>query len=304
MKDASGKLIMATKPRKDWGLLLMLLPVILFIIMFNYVPLAGWYLSLIEYTVGKPILQCEFVGLSNFRALFANPAFFRALKNTMIFSGIKYGMLLLPPIFAILLNEIGSSGYKRVVQTVTTLPHFISWVIVYGLSYALFSSEGPVNQVLAYFGKSQKLLTDKKAVYIFQSVLYLWKVLGWNSIVYIAAITGIDPTLYEAAAIDGAGRFKQTLHVTVPGILPTMFVLLLLGVADLINNGMDQYYVFQNAIVYNKLETLELYTYKQGIKLQDYSYATAVGIFKSVISITLLFLTNSFAKKVRGESIV
>ncbi|MBR0463148.1 MAG: sugar ABC transporter permease [Clostridia bacterium] len=304
MNNAVGKRIAASKPRKDWTLLLMLLPVIAFIILFCYVPLAGWYLALIEYIPGKPILECEFVGLKNFRSLFANPAFFRALKNTLIYSSIKYVFLLLPPVFAILLNEINSKGYKRVVQTVTTLPHFISWVIIYGLCYALFSSEGPVNQVLAHFGTSQKLLTNKNAVYAFQSVLHLWKTLGWNAIIYLAAIAGIDQTLYEAAEIDGAGKFRQALHITVPGILPTMFVLLLLGIADLVSNGMDQYYVFQNSIVYNKLETLEMYTYKQGLKLQDYSYATAIGIFKSVISITLLFVTNYFAKKIRGESIV
>ena len=292
------------KPKKQWGIFFMLLPIVLYLFFIHYVPLIGWYLAFIEYKVGKPFLECEFVGLNNFRALFKTPAFARALSNTLIYAVIKYFMLLLPPIFAIMLNEIRNRYFKKFVQTFTTLPHFISWVIIYGLAYALFSTDGLVNQFMAIFGKSQKLLTDKKAVYAFQSALYLWKVLGWNSIIYIAAITGIDQTLYEAAAIDGAGHFKQALHVTLPGILPTLFVLLLLGIADLINNGMDEYYVFQNSITYNKLETLELYTYKQGVKLMDYSYATAVGIFKSVVSVSLLFITNYFAKKVRGNSIV
>lgn len=292
------------KPKKEWGLLFLLLPILVLVFLFKYVPLFGWYFSLIEYKVGKSIFDCKFVGLNNFVSLFQTKAFSRALSNTMIYALIKYVMLLLPPLFAILLNEIGRKSFKKVVQTFTTLPHFISWVIIYSLCYALFSSEGPVNAVLAHFGKSQKLLTDKKAVYAFQSILYLWKVLGWNSIIYIAAITGIDQQLYEAAAIDGAGYFKQAIHITLPGILPTMFVLLLLGVADLINNGMDQYFVFQNTVTYSKLETLELYTYKQGLQLMDYSYATAVGIFKSVVSVTLLFVTNFFAKKVRGNSIV
>lgn len=293
-----------SKPKKDWKGFFLLLPIAVFIIMFSYVPLAGWYFSLIEYKIGRPILECKFVGLENFRNLFATKSFSRVLTNTLIFSGIKYAMLFIPPIFAILLNEITNVRFKKVVQTITTLPHFISWVIIYGLCYALFSTDGLVNIVLEPMGISQSLLIEKDAVYTFQSVIYLWKTLGWNSIIYIAAITAIDQGLYEAAAIDGAGRFRQALHVTLPGILPTLFVLLLLGIADLINNGMDQYFVFQNSVTYNRLETLELYTYKQGLELMDYSYATAVGIFKSLISIILLFATNIFAKKVRGNSII
>jgi len=293
-----------SKPKKDWKGFFLLLPIAVFVIMFSYVPLAGWYFSLIEYKIGRPILECKFVGLENFRNLFATKSFSRVLTNTLIFSGIKYAMLFIPPIFAILLNEIANVRFKKVVQTITTLPYFISWVIIYGLCYALFSMDGLVNTVLEPLGISQSLLIEKDAVYTFQSAIYLWKTLGWNSIIYIAAITAIDQGLYEAAAIDGAGRFRQALHVTLPGILPTLFVLLLLGIADLINNGMDQYFVFQNSVTYNRLETLELYTYKQGLELMDYSYATAVGIFKSLISIILLFATNIFAKKVRGDSII
>jgi ABC-type polysaccharide transport system permease subunit len=227
------------------------------------------------------------------------------LTNAFIFSAIKYALLFVPPIFAILFNEIPTVRYRKIVQTMTTLPHFISWVIVYGLVYALFSTEGVVNKALVTFGlPTQKVMTDRNAVYTFQSVLYLWKVLGWNSIIYVAAIAGIDPQLYEAASIDGAGHFKRALPITLPGILPTMLVLLLLGVANIISNGMDQYYLFQNPMNYNKIETLELYTYKQGMKLMDYSYASAVDIMKSVVSLTLLFVTNAIAKKIRGSAIV
>ena len=295
----------STGKRKNWTLFFMALPLMIFVFAMKYVPLLGWYFSLIEYKVGKPILACDFVGLKNFQAMFKNPAFFRALTNTFIFSAIKYALLFVPPIFAILFNEIPNVRYRKIVQTMTTLPHFISWVIVYGLVYALFSTEGVVNKALVTFGlPTQKVMTDRNAVYTFQSVLYLWKVLGWNSIIYVAAIAGIDPQLYEAASIDGAGHFKRALHITLPGILPTMLVLLLLGVANIISNGMDQYYLFQNSMNYNKIETLELYTYKQGMKLMDYSYASAVDIMKSVVSLTLLFVTNAIAKKVRGNSIV
>ena len=293
------------RKRKNWTLFFMALPLMVFVFAMKYVPLLGWYFSLIEYKVGKPIMECTFVGLDNFRAMFKNPAFFRALTNTFIFSGIKYALLFVPPIFAILFNEIPNIHYRKIVQTMTTLPHFISWVIVYGLAYALFSTEGVVNKALLAMGmRTQSIMTDRNSVYLFQSVLYLWKVLGWNSIIYVAAIAGIDPQLYEAASIDGAGHFKRALHITLPGILPTMLVLLLLGVANIISNGMDQYYLFQNPMNYNKIETLELYTYKQGMKLMDYSYASAVDIMKSLVSLTLLFTTNAIAKKVRGNSIV
>ena len=299
------KTLKPTGKRKNWTLFFMALPLMIFVFAMKYVPLLGWYFSLIEYKVGKPIMDCTFVGFKNFEAMFKNPAFFRALTNTFIFSAIKYALLFVPPIFAILFNEIPNVRYRKIVQTMTTLPHFISWVIVYGLVYALFSTEGVVNKALAMLGmRAQSVMTDRNAVYSFQSVLYLWKVLGWNSIIYVAAIAGIDPQLYEAASIDGAGHFKRALHITLPGILPTMLVLLLLGVANIISNGMDQYYLFQNSMNYNKIETLELYTYKQGMKLMDYSYASAVDIMKSVVSLTLLFVTNAIAKKVRGNSIV
>lgn len=296
--------IAAKKKRKRWDLFFLALPFMILVLLFSYVPLAGWYFALIEYHVGQPIWECTFVGLDNFARLFQTGAFIRALKNTLIYSSAKYVMLLLPAIFAILFNEIQNDRFRKIVQTMTTLPHFISWVIVYGLTYALFTTEGPVNQVLAVFGKKQRLLTDRDATYVFQSLLYLWKGLGWNSIIYVAAISGIDQQLYEAATIDGAGHIQCALHITIPGIMPTFVVLMLLGVADFVNNGMDQYYIFQNAFTYNNLETLEMYTYKQGMKLMDYSYATAVSILKSGVSITLLFLTNTFAKKVRGSAIV
>ncbi len=296
--------IFNTKKRKRWDLFFLALPFMILVLLFAYIPLAGWYFAFIEYRVGKPILECTFVGFDNFVRLFQTGAFIRALKNTVIYSSAKYIMLICPMIFAILFNEIQNTRFRKVVQTMTTLPHFISWVIVYGLVYALFTTEGPVNQLLAMFGTKQNLLMDRDATYIFQSLLYLWKVLGWNSIIYVAAIAGIDQQLYEAATIDGAGHFRCALHVTLPGILPTFVVLMLLGVADFVNNGLDQYYVFQNAFTYNNLETLEMYTYKQGMKLMDYSYATAVGILKSGVSITLLFVTNAFAKKVRGNAIV
>ena len=296
--------IQAKPKKKKWSLFFMALPFILFVIAFRYIPLFGWYLGFIDYSVGKPIFQHEFIGLRNFSMLLTNRSFSRSLYNTLIYSAIKYALLFTPPLFAILFHEIDGKFFRKLVQTASTLPHFISWIIVYGLVYAMFTSDGPVNAVLGIFGRSQKLLSDKHKVYVFLCAIWLWKVLGWNSIIYVAAIAGIDQELYDAARIDGAGRLGCALHVTLPGIMPTMIVLLLLGVADFFSNSRDQMLVFENAYNAKNVLTLELYTYKQGIKNMDYSYATAIGILQSLVSIFLLFITNWIAKRVRGTSIV
>ena len=162
-----------------------------------------------------------------------------------------------------------------------------------------------LNEVLKMVGlKPQKLLQDKNAVYWFQTCISQWKTLGWSSIIYIAAITGIDQQMYEAAAVDGAGKLRCAIHITIPGLLPTFIVVSLLAVANFMNSGLDQYFMFQNPVVMKKIEVLDLYTYRVGLQNQDYSYATAVGMLKSLISLTMLFITNTIAKRVRGESIV
>lgn len=290
--------------KKRWDLFFIVLPLMLFVFFLNYVPLAGWYLAFIDYKVGKPILDADFVGFKNFQLLFASRDFKRVMKNTAIFSTLNIISLLLPPLFAILLNEVKSTRYRKAAQTITTLPHFISWVTTYAIIYALFTTEGVVNQFLALFGTSQRLLTDKNSVYVFQTAVRVWGDLGWKSIMYIAAIAGIDQALYEAAAVDGAGRFRCALKITIPGIMPTFVVMLLLGVADFVANGTDQYLIFENALVSRNIEVLDLYAYKKGLQLMDYSYATAIGIFKSVVSVVLLLFTNKMAKLIRGESIV
>lgn len=290
--------------RKRWDLFFLALPLMLLVFLFRYIPLFGWYLAFVDYKVGQSIFSADFVGLHFFKLLLGSRDMARILRNSIIFSALKTCALVLPPLFAILLNELNSRHFRKFAQTITTLPHFISWVIVYAIAYALFTTEGIVNQILAVFGQSQKLLTDKNAVYAFQTGIWIWKNLGWKSIIYVAAITGIDQGLYEAATVDGANRFQSILHITVPGLMPTFVVMLLLGIADFMCNGMEQVYVFENALVARNIETLELYTYKKGIKLMDYSYATAIGIFQSFISITLLTLTNGLAKRIRGESIV
>lgn len=290
---------------RDWNLFFLVLPLMVLVVLFSYVPLAGWLLSLIEYKPGYPLWDNEFVGLKYYEMVFTNPDTLRAFKNTLIFSAMNFCLLPFPMIFAILLNEITSAKFRKVAQTVTTLPHFISWVIVYSLAFAIFSREGMLNQILEVLGlRGQSVLTDRNAVYWFQTAVSQWKSLGWSAIIYIASIAGIDGELYEAAAIDGASRFQMALHVTVPGLMQTFVVLMLLGISGFVNSGMDQYYVFKNSIVYRNIEVLDLYTYRMGLQVGDYSYATTVGILKSFVNILLLFSANGIARKVRGASII
>ena len=292
------------KPKKCWTYFFIILPLMALVFMFSYVPLLGWYLSFIEYKVGQPILSSPFVGLKFFRMLLEGRDFSRIMKNTCLFSLYYMFMLVLPPLFAILLNELKGRRFGKFCQTAATLPNFVSWVLVYSVFYAVFTTDGVVNVVLSLFGGKQSWLSSKRDVYWFQSFVWAWKNVGWKSIIYIAAIAGIDQTLYEAAAVDGATRFRQTLHITIPGLIPTFMVMFLLAIGSFVKNGLEQYMVFDNAIIHKQIETLELYTYNQGLKLLDYSYATAVGMFQSVISIVLLFAANRLSKAVRGESII
>ena len=239
----------AVRVRKRWSYFFLALPLMALVILFRYVPLAGWYLAFIDYKVGKPILECEFVGLKFFEMLLKSRDMKRVMTNTCIFSSLYMVMLLIPPTFAILLNELKSKSFSKLSQTAATLPHFVSWVLVYSVFYALLNSEGVVNRLLALFNTSQKWMSRKDAVYVFQSFVWAWKNVGWKAIIYIAAIAGIDQTLYEAATVDGANRFQCTMHITVPGIMPTFLVLFLLAIGDFVSNGLEQYFVFDNTIV-------------------------------------------------------
>ncbi len=289
------------KKKKEWSLFFLALPLMMLVFLFSYAPLFGWLLSLFEYVPGTPIFQNKFVGLKYFRLLFTGRDMRRAIGNTLVFSSVKLLLLSMPMLFAIMLNEITHTRFRKAVQTMTTLPYFISWIIVYSFAFSIFGGDGLLSQI---FGVRSNMLTDINNVYIFQSALTLWKGLGWDAIIYIAALAGIPQELYEAAYVDGAGRFKSAIHVTLPGLMPTFIVLLLLFVANFINGGMDQYFVFKNSLVMDRIETLELYSYRLGLQLSDYSFATTVGIFKSVISVTLLFSTNALAKKIRGQAII
>ena len=295
------------KKKKKWRLLFYAAPFLTLIFLFSYMPLFGWIYAFFDYKPGVPLFQNKLVGLKFFTMFLTDPIdMFRVMKNTVIFALIGYAVSPLPMLFAIMLSEIKSMRYRKIVQTITTVPNFISWVIIFSLAFMLFSTDGMINSLMGSFGRetTQSILGNANAVYGFQTLIGLWKGLGWSSIIYLAAIAGIDQELYEAAAIDGANRLDAIRHITIPNLLPTFFVLLLLSIGNFVNVGFEQYFVFKNPLVADNIEVLDLYVYRVGLMGQDYSYGVAIGIMKSVISLALLFSANTLAKRVRGASII
>ena len=296
--------------RKGIKVFLFVLPGLLYIILFSYLPLWGWSFAFVEYIPGRKLLDSPFVVWDNFKILFGNPILrkniFQSIKNTLGIHFLGYLFMPLPMFFAIFLNEINSKGFRKVVQTVSTLPHFISWVIMYALASALISHSGIVNTVLLEKGLIEtpiNLLTTDKHVWVIQVLLQQWKNLGWSSIVYFAAIAGIDQQLYEAAMVDGAGRMKRIWYITVPHLIPTFFVLLIMTIGKMLSTGIDQYFVFSNAMNKEYIETLDLYVYNLGIGGGKISYGVAVGIMKSAVALILFSTANYISKKIRGEGI-
>ncbi|MDR0730182.1 MAG: ABC transporter permease subunit [Treponema sp.] len=290
------------------SLTLMALPFVVFVFAFSYVPLHGWIYAFYDYIPGVPLFKNEFIGFDNFAYILKDIANIRrVLLNTFAFYFLGLAASVIPVILAIMLTECGSSGFKKLVQTTTTLPNFISWVIVFSLAYNMFYSEGVLNRILLGLGIIREpilLLASGDAVYLFQALLGVWKGAGWGSIIYLAAIAGIDTELYEAAAIDGAGRWGRIRHITLPGIAPTYIVLLLLQISNLLSVGLEQYLVFSNNMTQRKIEVLDFYVYRVGLANRDYSYSIGIGALKTIISVILLFSVNKLSKKVRGESII
>ncbi len=292
-------------------LFLMTLPFLAIIFIFSYVPLFGWSFAFFDYKAGHKLWDTTFVGLKYFMVPFSNPILradiVRVMRNTLAMSFLGLVTSFLPMFFAVFLAEIGSKTYRKTVQTLTTVPHFISWVLVYSVVWSLFSlNDGFVNNLLLQLKLIDTpiaFLGTSKHVWLTQWAYSTWKNLGWSAILYISSLNSIDAMLYEAAEIDGAGRFSKMFYITIPGLMPTFFVLLMLSIGNLLNNGMEQYYIFQTALNKEYIEVLDLYVYNQGIRGNNISYATAVGMLKSIISLTLLFTANWFSKLVRGESI-
>lgn len=291
-------------------LFLLFLPIALLTFLFSYLPLFGWRYAFFDYKAGDTLSMDKFVGFKWFTQLFQNSAtkkdILRVIKNTLAMSGLGIATSWLPMVFAIFLTEIKNNRFRRVVQTFTTIPNFISWVLVYAIALALFSTDGFINTFINSTGglSDTNYLMSDSHMWLKMLAWGTWKSLGWNAIIYVASISGIDQSLYEAASIDGAGRFQKMWYVTVPSLIPTYMVLLLMSVANILTNGMDQYLVFSNAVNKDAIEVLDLYVYNLGITGGLIPLSTVIGMVKSVISVILLFSANGISKAVRGESIV
>ena len=294
--------------REGLTLTLMALPFLVLVFLFSYLPLFGWSFAFFDYRPGMRITDMPFVGLKYFEIMITfSTEVLRALRNTIVMSLMSLSTSFFPIIFAIALNELRGSKTKRLIQTAVTLPHFISWVIVFSLCFAIFSHNGMYNNFIRSLGidaPPNTVLTSARHTWLFMTILDVWKGLGWTAIIYLAAIAGIDTELYEAASVDGAGRWRCIRHITVPGLMPTYVVLLLLQVGSLLSIGLERFLVFRNPLNSRMIENLDLYIFRIGIMTADYSFATAIGILRSFVSLILLFSVNALAKKIRGESII
>lgn len=315
MKEKTADVSIALRKKKSQKqskkMFFMILPFLILCFLFSYFPLHGWIYAFFDYKPPLKLSQCEFVGFQWFKMLFANQTQVQQLAqvmiNTFAMSFLTIVTSILPVAFAIFLSEIKCKWFKNLVQTLTTLPNFISWVLVYSVAFSLFTNTGMVNTILQnlhIISEPIKFLDSDSHTWLAMLLWSTWKGLGWGSIMYLAAITGVDQELYDAAKVDGAGRFQLMRHITLPALMPTFFVLLMLSVANFLSNGMDQYFVFQNAFNKEHIQVLDLYVYNIGMTGRSISMATAISMLKSIISVTLLIVVNLVSKKTRGESII
>jgi putative aldouronate transport system permease protein len=291
-----------------YSLLLAVIPLMLLVFTFSYLPLYGWIYAFFNYKPGIPLSRSTFVGLKNFAALLRFDSYMvNVLRNTLVLSFLGILAMPIPFLFAVLLSQLNNAPFKRIVQTASTLPFYISWITVYSLAFALFSNEGLVYQLLTALGVRNarvNVLGNARWAWFVQIAFSVWKNAGYQAIIYFAAIAAIDPEQYDAAKVDGANRLQLIRYITAPGVSMTFLVLFLLTTASLLSNGFDQYFVFYNPLVAERLEVLDYYVYVVGLgRGNDIPYATAVGMMKTIISITLLFSANFVSRKVRGESL-
>ena len=273
-------------------------------VIFYYLPLAGWAMAFQNYKPKDGILHSQFIGLAKFKMLFSDATFLRVIRNTLAMGVINLVVTFVTAIaFAILLNEVRNRGGKKVVQTISYLPHFLSWIVVTGILHDMLSGTGIINELLVnahLITQPINFFAHEKYFWPIVAFANVWKETGWNAIIYLAAITSIDPSLYEAAAIDGAGRWGKIKYVTLPGIKPTIIILLLMNVGNVLNAGFEIQYLLGNGLVQNVSQTIDIYVLKWGISQGDYAIGTAAGIFKSVVSIILIVAANQIAKR-NGE---
>ena len=294
----------------QYQLMIMSVPVLLYVLLFNYGPLWGWLTAFQDYNVKKGLAGSKWVGWDNFNFLFRDKDFILTIRNTIAMSVINLVFSTVCSILlAVLLNEVRNRRFKRTVQTVTYLPHFLSWVIVVGMAQNIFASNGAVNDLLLSLGLVREpvfFLGKGEYFWWLFGAINVWKEVGWGTIIYIAAMTGIDPSLYEAAAIDGAGRFQRILHVTLPGIKSTFMVLLIMNIGHLMDAGFEVQYLMRNPLVMKYSDTIDVYAmiYSFGGARAHFSIGVAAGMFKSLVAIILLLGANGIARALDEETLI
>jgi putative aldouronate transport system permease protein len=295
---------------KQWQLALMSVPMLLYVLLFNYAPMWGWANAFLDYTNKKNIAKgiTPYIGWANFEWLFNRPDFFQSIRNTLAMSVINLVFGTVSAILlAVLLNEVRNKGFKRTVQTVTYLPHFLSMIVVVSMAQNIFASNGVVNSFLMSTGLIREeifWLGDKRYFWLLVGIINVWKEVGWNTIIYISAMTSIDPCLHEAAAIDGAGRLQRILHVTLPGIKSTFVILLIMNIGHLMEAGFEIQYLLGRGVVYDVASTIDIFVLKYGTEKLDIGVATAAGMFKSVVAIILLIIANMTAKALDEDTLI
>ena len=293
---------------KYWDLSLMLLPVIAYFIIFKYIPMGGIVIAFKDYKLGLGLSKSLWVGLDNYVAAFNNPFFLRAIRNTLVISVLKLAVgFPAPIILALMLNEVRHSAFKRTVQTISYLPHFLSWVIMAGiLSQLLSPNNGAVNALLKKLFNIEKPIPFLISDNYFRGTVVIsdvWKGIGWGSILYLATISSIDPTLYEAAICDGASRFQRVKYITLPSIMPTITIMLILNLGSILDAGFDQIFNLYSSAVYETGDIIDTYVYRVGLVDWNYKLSTAIGLFKNLIGFALVVGANFLARGISGNGI-
>ena len=290
---------------KNKHIYILLLPAILAYILFHYAPMGGLIIAFQKFSVTKGIMGSTFVGLKNFEAFLSDVYFWRLLRNTLLinFWGLVFGFPM-PIILALLLNEIKNDKFKKSVQTITYMPHFLSVVVVSSLVLTFVSSQGFINSIIEMFGGDKiAFMSDPKYFRTIYVVSDIWQQIGWNSILYISALSGIDQELYEAATIDGAGRWGKLWHITIPGILGTIMITLIMRIGRMLTLGYDKIILLYNPSIYETADVISTYVYRRGLLNADYSYSAAVGMFNSVFNFIFLMAANTFSRKATGSGL-
>lgn len=294
---------------KQKQLIFMSFPFVIYIFIFNYLPIWGWTMAFQDYNVGKAFQAHNWVGLKHFKALFSDSRFLLILRNTLAMSIINIVLSFVTAIaFAILLNEVGNVIFKRSIQTISYIPHFVSWSVVAGLVQVMLAPQtGTINELLKsihLINEPIMWLGEGKYFWGIIGVTGIWKELGWNAIIYLAAITSINPSLYESASMDGAGRLKKIRYITLPGLKPTIIMLLIMNIGHLIQSGFELQYLLKNAMILDYAEVIQIYVLDYGLKAGNFSFGTAAGLFQSLVSIILVLTANFIAKRFGNQGLL